>query len=213
MTQYAEDDLLPLSALQHLLFCERQCALIHIEQVWTENFFTAQGRVMHERVDQGGRESRKDVRLEFGVPMRSLRLGLTGKADMVELHKQEDGSWRPYPVEYKRGRPKKEDWDRVQLCAQALCLEEMLDCSISTGALFYGKNRRRQIVNFDYVLRKETERAAFRLHELVRSGITPPAAYNKKCESCSLLHLCMPKAARSGKKVGKYISRMLMLAE
>lgn len=209
MTPYAEDDLLPLSALQHLLFCERQCALIHIEQVWTENLYTAQGRVMHERVDQGGRESRGYVRLEFGVPLRSLRLGLAGKADLVEFHKQEDGFWRPYPVEYKRGRPKKEDWDRVQLCGQALCLEEMLDCSIANGALFYGKNRRRQVVDFDDRLRRETEKNAERLHELVRSGLTPPARYEKKCESCSLLNLCMPKVAGAGKDVKRYLSWIL----
>ncbi|MCL7489407.1 MAG: CRISPR-associated protein Cas4 [Desulfobulbaceae bacterium] len=206
---YVEEDLLPLSALQHLLFCERQCALIHIEQVWTENLFTAQGRVMHERVDQGGRESRKNIRLEFGVPLRSLRLGLSGKADMVEFHKQEDGSWLPYPVEYKRGKPKKDDWDRVQLCAQALCLEEMLGCTIASGALFYGRNRRRQAVNFDDRLRRETEKTAERLHELVRSGRTPPARYEKKCDSCSLKNLCMPKTAGAGKNVGKYLSRML----
>jgi len=123
---YEEDDLLPLSALQHILFCERQCALIHIEQIWVENMFTAQGRVMHERVDRTGHESRRDVRLEFGVPLRSLRLGIIGKADMVEFHRQIDGDWQPFPVEYKRGKPKKENWDKVQLCAQALCLEEMM---------------------------------------------------------------------------------------
>ena len=206
---YSEEDLLPLSALQHLLFCERQCALIHIEQVWTENLFTAQGRVMHDRVDQGGRESRPDIRLEFGVPLRSLRLGLTGKADMVEFHKQENGLWLPYPVEYKRGRPKKEGWDRVQLCAQAICLEEMLDCSIPAGALFYGKNRRRQKIDLDTALRRQTEDAAARLHTLIRFGITPSALYGEKCESCSLKNFCMPKSAGSGKNVGGYLARML----
>lgn len=206
---YSEDDLLPLSALQHLLFCERQCALIHIEQVWAENLFTAQGRVMHERVDQVGRESRRDVRLEFGVPLRSLRLGLSGKADMVEFHKQEDGSWLPYPVEYKRGRPKKEDWDRVQLCAQAICLEEMLEVVVSEGALFYGKNRRRQVVGFDRELRRQTEDTANRLHALIRSGRTPSARFEKKCESCSLKNTCMPKSAGSGKNVGRYLAGML----
>lgn len=114
---YSEDDLLPLSALQHILFCERQCALIHVEQLWVENLYTAQGRVMHDRVDQTGRESRKDVRLEFGVPIRSLQHGLSGKADMIEFHRRSDNVWLPFPVENKRGRPKKENWDKVQLCA------------------------------------------------------------------------------------------------
>ncbi|MFA7382273.1 MAG: CRISPR-associated protein Cas4 [Desulfurivibrionaceae bacterium] len=206
---FSEDDLLPLSALQHLLFCARQCALIHIEQVWSENLFTAQGRIMHERVDSGVAQSRNDVRSESAVPLRSLRLGLSGKADVVEYHRGDAGSWRPYPVEYKRGRAKAANWDRVQLCAQAVCLEEMLHCSVPEGALFYGKNRRRQVVHFDDGLRRETKEAAEQLHALIRSGITPPARYEKKCESCSLINLCMPKVAGAGKNVGRYLSRML----
>lgn len=206
---YTEDDLIPLSALQHLFFCERQCALIHVEQVWSENLFTAEGRIMHERVDSGGRESRGKVKLAFGLALRSFRLGLSGKADVVEFHRQEDGDWIPFPVEHKRGRPKKADWDKVQLCAQAMCLEEMLDCSISSGALFYGKTRRRQEVVFDAGLRREVEETAARLHELVLSGKTPPAGYEKKCDSCSLLNICMPKVAGAGKNVGRYLARML----
>ncbi|VAW34145.1 CRISPR-associated RecB family exonuclease Cas4 [hydrothermal vent metagenome] len=153
---YDEDDLLPLSALQHILFCERQCALIHIEQLWVENMFTAQGRIMHERVDRSGGESRGDIRIEFALPLRSLRLGLIGKADAVEFHRQSEGNpaWLPFPVEHKRGRPKKDNCDKVQLCAQALCLEETLSLTIPQGALFYGKNRRRQLVEFDEVLRR-----------------------------------------------------------
>ncbi|NIA31523.1 MAG: CRISPR-associated protein Cas4, partial [Actinobacteria bacterium] len=129
MNTYSEDDLLPLSGLQHLQFCERQCALIHLEQIWEENLFTAYGRIMHERVDQYGKESRKDVRIEFAIPLRSLRLGLIGKADVVEFHRQPVGKpkWLPFPVEHKRGSPKKNNCDKVQLCAQALCLEEALD--------------------------------------------------------------------------------------
>jgi len=206
---YAEDDLLPLSALQHLLFCERQCALIHIEQVWTENLFTAEGRIMHERVDSGAAQCRNDVRTERAVPLRSLRLGLSGKADVVEYHRDDADNWRPYPVEYKRGRPKAGNCDRVQLCAQALCLEEMLECPVPEGALFYGKNRRRQVVRFDEALRQQTEEAARRLHELIRSGRTPSAHFVKKCESCSLMNLCMPKVAGAGKSVGRYLARML----
>ena len=141
---YSEDDLLPISALQHLTFCRRQCALIHIEQLWVDNIFTAQGNVLHERVHDEKRESRRDVRLEHGMPLRSLRLGLVGKGDVVEFHRDVSGkSWRPFPVEYKRGRNKEEECDRVQLCAQALCLEEMLGVGAASGAIYYGKDRRR----------------------------------------------------------------------
>lgn len=206
---YTEDDLLPLSALQHLLFCERQCALIHIEQVWTENLFTAEGRIMHERVDSGEHLSRNGVRVETALALRSLRLGLSGKADVVEFHWDDQGGWRPYPVEYKRGKPKSANWDQVQLCAQALCLEEMLHARVREGALFYGKPRRRQVVCFDDTLRGETEEAAARLHQLVRSGVTPPAHYEKKCNRCSLVQLCLPKVAAKGKSVGRYLARML----
>lgn len=205
---YTEDELLPLSALQHLLFCERQCALIHIEQLWVENLYTAQGRIMHERVDNTGRESRRDVRLEYGVPLRSLRLGLIGKADMVEFHKQDNGDWLTFPVEYKRGKAKKDNCDKVQLCAQAICLEEMLAVIIPAGALFYGKNRRRQVVLFDDDLRNETAETAKRLHSLIISGITPPAIYAKKCDACSLLDLCVPKVTTGKKSVGKYLMSM-----
>jgi CRISPR-associated exonuclease Cas4 len=206
--QYNEDDLLMLSALQHILFCERQCALIHIEQIWVENLYTAQGRIMHERVDRIGRESRRDVRLEYGVPLRSLKLGIIGKADMVEFHRQEDGSWRPFPVEYKRGKAKKENWDKVQLCAQAICLEEMQAVNVPEGALFYGKNRRRQAVVFDDDLRYKTAETATWLHALIGSGITPLADYAKKCDTCSLYEVCMPKVSTGKQSVANYLRRM-----
>lgn len=193
---YSEDDLVPLSALQHCVYCRRQCALIHIEQVWTENLFTAEGRIMHNKVDTADRESRGNVRIEYGVPMRSLRLGLIGKADVVEFHKMADGAWAPFPVEYKRGKPKMDDCDKVQLCAQAICLEEMLNVEIPKGALFYGRTRRREEVVFDDRLRLETEDAAKTVHELIESGITPRAEYSKKCKKCSLCDICMPKVNR-----------------
>jgi len=191
---YLEDDLLPISALQHLLFCERQCALIHIEQVWDENRFTAEGRLMHERVHEEGGESRGGVRIERGVALRSLGLGLAGKADIVEFHRLDAGPWRPYPVEHKRGKPKPDDCDRVQLCAQALCLEEMLGVVVPAGAIFYGRPRRRLDVAFDAELRKTTGFAALRLHEMVARGLTPPPRDDKRCRSCSLLERCMPRA-------------------
>ncbi len=123
------DDLIQLSSLQHFVFCPRQCALIHIEQLWDENLFTAEGRIMHERVDQSNRESRGNIRIDYGVPIRSLRLGIVGKADVVEFHRHGE-KWMPLPVEYKRGKPKIDNCDRVQICAQAICLEEMLDVEI-----------------------------------------------------------------------------------
>lgn len=203
---FNEDDLIPLSALQHLIFCERQCALIHIEQVWTENLFTAEGRIMHDRVHESGRESRGIVKIERGLPLRSLRLGLIGKADVVEFHREENGKWRPFPVEYKRGKPKADDCDKVQLCAQALCLEEMLDIPVPWGALYYGKTHHRLNVEFDDILRKETEGAAKHAHDLIQKGITPEAVYDKKCKTCSLTIQCLPKTAGRKKSVEKYLS-------
>jgi CRISPR-associated exonuclease Cas4 len=202
---YSEDDLIQLSALQHLVFCERQCALIHIEQLWSENVLTAEGKIMHEKVDTANRESRGKIRIEYGVPMRSLRLGLIGKADVVEFHKNED-KWIPFPVEYKRGKPKLDDCDKVQLCAQAICLEEMMDVEILEGALFYGQTRHRDDVKFDSTLRKETEEAAMRLRELIASGITPPPVYAAKCKKCSLVELCLPKVS---KKASNYLMKMV----
>jgi len=214
---FTEDELIPLSALQHLLFCERQCALIHIEQAWAENRFTAEGRIMHERVDEAGRESRGRVRTVNGLPLRSLRLGLSGKADAVEFHREGEDDfgdasasvWRPFPVEYKRGKPKQNDCDLAQLCAQALCLEEMLEVAVPEGALYYGKPRRRLAVVFDDALREKTREAARRLHELISSGRTPQARYEKKCESCSMLSVCMPKVTGARRSVQGYMAKAL----
>lgn len=208
---YSEDNLLMLSALQHLLFCERQCAFIHIEQQWQENVFTAQGRILHDRVDLAGQESRKNVRIQYGMPLRSLRLGLVGKADVVEFHRDEGEKkiWRPYPVEFKRGTKKKDNWDAVQLCAQALCLEEMLEVAVPQGALFYGKNRRRQLVPFNEILRSQTKKAAKRLHDLISAGTTPKPVYTKKCESCSFYSFCLPKTFAKNKQVEQYLNQVL----
>ena len=209
---YTEDDLLPLSGLQHLLFCERQCALIHVEQAWAENLLTAEGRILHEKVHAADRESRGDVRIVYGMPLRSLRLGLIAKADVVEFHRKpesfEKGSAKrlPFPVEYKRGKPKKDNSDKVQLCGQALCLEEMLDVEIPEGAIFYGKTRRRQDVVFDAELRQETEDTAKRFHELVGSSRTPKPVYGKKCDSCSMYNLCLPKTVGKARSIKKYLT-------
>lgn len=206
---YNIDDLIQLSALQHFAFCPRQCALIHNEQVWSESMLTAEGRLMHERVHDERRESRRDVRIEYGVPLRSLKLGLIGKADVVEFHRMEDGSWMPYPVEYKRGKPKRDDSDKVQLCAQALCLEEMLGVHIDEGALFYGRTRHRLDVVFDDALRSSTEDIAAKTHELLAAGRTPPPAYAKRCDRCSLIEICLPRTMQKKRTVKGYISRML----
>ncbi len=209
MTDDPIDDLVMISALQHYAFCPRQCALIHIEQTWTESGRTAEGRILHERVHDESRESRGDVRIDYGVSLRSLRLGLIGKADVVEFHRQPDGSWLPFPVEYKRGKPKADDCDKVQLCAQAICLEEMLSVAIPTGALFYGLTRHRLDVVFDEALRGETEETAHRARDLIVSGRMPPPVYEKRCESCSLMADCLPKTIQKRRSVKNYLTRIL----
>jgi CRISPR-associated exonuclease Cas4 len=206
---YAESDYIMLSALQHYLFCPRQCALIHLEQCWAENRFTAEGRVLHERADSKEVRQEGRVRTVRTLPIRSARLGLSGQADVVEFH--EDG--RVLPVEYKRGRPKKNRCDEVQLCAQALCLEEMLHIDIDEGALFYGQKRRRQPVAFDAALRRLTEATVTRVHELLDAGKTPRADYSKKCDQCSLRAICLPKTCTAGRSVRKYLAGMLRGAD
>lgn len=209
---YKEDELLPLSGLQHLAFCARQCALIHVEQAWSENRFTAEGRVMHEHVHEQGHESRGEVRIERGVRLRSLRLGIIGQADVVEFHKRGE-KWQPFPVEYKRGKPKANRCDDIQLCAQAMCLEEMLEVSIPAGALFYGRTRRRSEVEFDDELRAMVEEQADAFHKLVTDGHIPPAVNDKRCKSCSLAELCMPKITAGGLSVQNYLRAALLKAE
>jgi len=171
---YSEDDLLPISALQHLLFCPRQCALIHIEGLWQENYLTAQGRSLHEKTHLADVENRPGVRVVRSLRLCNHELGLVGQADVIEFHESGKGIeltgmkglWQPFPVEYKRGRAKPDNCDRVQLCAQALCLEEMLQTHVPKGALFYGKPRRREQVEFTDELRVQTEQAAAELHSL-----------------------------------------------
>lgn len=223
---YTEDDLRPISALQHLLFCERQCALIHLEQVWADNLFTAEGNQLHKKAHDGKPETRDGVRITRGLPLRNFQLGLVGQADVVLWQPPADQfregvslaklvraatpeqrrQWVITPVEYKRGKPKKNDCDRVQLCAQAFCLEEMLDVTIPTGDLFYGEKRRRLAVAFGETLRETTRLAARRLHELLSAGVTPVAAKEKKCDTCSLLPICLP-AATTRASAKRYFDR------
>lgn len=173
---------------------------------------------MHERVDSSRSESRGNVRFSFSLHLRSLRLGLVGQADVVEFHREAktgatstSGSWlwRPFPVEHKRGRPKKAAWDKVQLCAQAICLEEMLTVEVPKGALFYGKTRRRVDVVFDENLRAETERTARRLHKLIAGGRTPPPVYTPACDHCSFLETCLPNKLERPKSVRRYLKEVI----
>ncbi len=194
-------DLLPISALQHLQFCERQCALIHLEGLWAENRRTVEGRLLHERVHEAGAVVRGVVRHERGLQLCSHRLGLFGISDMVEFALGRP----PRPIEYKRGRPKAHDADKVQLCAQALCLEEMLSCDVPVGELFYGAIRRRVEVPFSTDLRSRTELAARRLHDLITAGRTPVARREPKCDQCSLLWACMPGALRPRATARRYL--------
>lgn len=149
------------------------------------------------------------MRIEYGIPLRSLRLGLIGKADVVEFRRLDEGKWQSFPVEYKRGKPKPDHCDLVQLCAQAVCLEEMLSVSVPSGAIFYDRTRHRLDVSFDDGLREETKDASKRAHELIASRITPPPIYEKRCESCSLIKECLPKAMGKSSSVKKYLKRMI----
>lgn len=219
---YNEDDLLPVSALQHLLFCKRRCALIYIEGLWDENVPTTEGGILHEKVHEAETESRGDVRIARGLRLRSLRIGLTGMSDVVEFHRLTqdaqtkgtnlegvDGLWQPFIVEYKRGRLRHEEGYEIQLCAQALCLEEMLHVHIDSGALFYGKTCRRLDIAFGQDLRSRTESAATRLHELIKAGVTPRAIREPKCEHCSLIDLCLPSAMLHPRTARGYLSRAI----
>jgi CRISPR-associated exonuclease Cas4 len=206
---YTDDDLIMISALAHYFYCPRRCALIHIEQFWHENIFTAEGRIMHEHVHEEGNESRGSVRIARGVPLRSLKLGLIGKADVLEFHRADKNTWQLFPVEYKRGKPKVDHCDMIQICAQAMCLEEMLSVSILSGAIFYGRTRRRLDVSFDDNLRKETEDVAKQARQLIASGITPPPVYEKRCKSCSLVGECLPRAVGKKSSVKRYLMRMI----
>ena len=222
----ADEDLVMLSALQHWLFCKRQCALIHVEGTWEENRLTADGRVLHERVDERKSETRRTLRQATTVRLVSQRLGIVGIADMVEFHLVDSendatgvkvaaqlpglsGFWRPFPVEYKRGKPKTHRADEVQLCAQAMCLEEMLGVSIPAGALFYGEPRHRTDVVFDAELRRLTEGAAKGVHELLASGETPPPTFGKCCSSCSLVEDCRPRLFASHLSAKAWLERQM----
>jgi CRISPR-associated exonuclease Cas4 len=204
------DTLIPLSALQHYLFCPRQCALIHVEQAWAENVYTAEGRVLHEATSDIGTQKRRGVRVVTAMPLVSKRLGVSGIADLVEMHKSDDGRWLPFPVEYKRGKPKSHRADEVQLCAQAIALEEMFEVTLTEGALFYGETRRRVTVPLDADLRALTDEIAAKTRALLDGKATPSAVYEKrKCNACSLVELCQPKRLSRSVSASEWLAQQI----
>lgn len=212
--EYSEEDLLPISALQHMVYCDRQAALIHIDQVWNDNAFTVEGTHLHRIVDEGKTDLRDGRRALRGISLRSSKLGLIGKSDVIELHPDDSGVLLPgqgdsrfslVPVEYKRGRPKAHRADEVQLCAQAICLEEMLGAEIAFGALFYGAERRRTDVPFDKGLRDLTAEIAKSFREMMESRRVPVRERDARCERCSLEPVCMPPKPRQCKSAMAFL--------
>jgi CRISPR-associated exonuclease Cas4 len=222
MTTYPEPDLLLLSGIQHFAFCERQWALIHIERQWAESQRTVEGKNLHERVhDPALVDVAEDSVAARSLPIVSWRLGLYGVSDLVEFRRvggadggialpKREGRWLPKPVEYKRGKPKSDDRDEVQLCAQAICLEEMLGAGIAGGSLYYGQTRHRHDVAFDQRLRGRVEELCTRMHGMFEAGYTPPAQKGKHCSLCSLADVCLPDLARHKQSVKSYVERCLL---
>lgn len=205
---YKEEDYLMLSGIQHYAFCPRQWALIHIEDQWEENYLTAGGRIMHNRAHDGDRvEKRGDLIIARGLKVRSTELGISGECDVVEFYKSDtgiplngyDGLWLPYPVEYKRGKIKLDDCDVLQLCAQAVCLEEMLCTKIEKGALFYGEPRRRQVVDFTTGIREKLTETVTAMHSMFKRRYVPKAVKGAFCRSCSMKDLCLPSLGKTDK--------------
>lgn len=214
---YAQEDFLQLSGLQHFRFCRRQWALIHVENQWAENFRTVDGAIMHQNAhDSEFRESRGDRIITRGVSIFSPTLGVSGQCDVLEYHrgdcgipiKDRDGLWQPYPVEYKRGSPREDTGDALQLCGQAMCLEEMLCCDIPEGALYYGEIRRRIPVTFTQELRQEVRDLLMQMHDLYRRGYTPKVKPTKSCNACSLKELCLPKLMKA-RSVSDYLQNAM----
>ena len=205
---------LALSALQHFAYCPRQCALIHIEQVWADNFFTAQGNALHERVDQGAPEQRKSVRFERSVSVESEVHGLHGKLDLLEIETNPETQEKHYfPVEYKRGKPKIEDWDRIQLCAQALCIEEMRQTTVTTGAIWYWQERKREQIAIDASLRASTIEMIEAVRLMFASQATPPPTTLKaRCKACSLADVCQPSIFMRDRS-SKYVEQMFVVMD
>ena len=203
---YTEDDFIMISALQHYVYCPRQCGLIHVDDVWSENLFTTRGNILHEKVDTDTYEMRGTKRTVRGLRIHSFYFGITGRCDVVEFRNSDDGE-EVMPVEFKSGEPKDDISDKVQLCAQVFCLEEMLSTKIKKGAFFYGKIRRRDIVEIDDGLRSQTESIITSVREIISSKKVPTAEYTSKCRNCSLLDICQPKAMNN-RKLNNYIKEL-----
>ena len=206
MMEYNEEDFLLLSGIQHFSFCKRQWALIHIEQQWQENLRTIEGEILHEKTHNNSvKEKRGDLIVSRGMAIFSRTLGITGTCDVVELHKSSDGvnifgrdgTYKPVPVEYKRGKPKDDESDVLQLCAQAMCLEEMLLCTIPEAFLFYGETKRRLKILLDDALRERVKTVFKEMHELYDRRYTPKVKISKSCKACSLTELCMPRLCKN----------------
>jgi len=213
---YKEDDYLSLSGIQHFEFCRRQWALIHIEQQWEENLRTVEGHLLHTRAhDSLKTETRNDIIITRGMPVFSAELGIYGVCDVVEFHRSDngallygrDGKYLPYPTEYKRGRPKSNDIDILQLTAQAMCLEEMLCCEVKSGFLFYGETRHRYEVNFTNELKDKVRKRFNEMHQYYHRRYTPKVKISKQCKGCSLQHICLPMLGK--KSVNDYINSMI----
>lgn len=221
ITMYSEEELLALSGIQHMAFCPRQWALIHIECQWAENVRTIEGKLMHEKADNPFiQESRGNVIVTRSIPLASYEIGLYGIADVVEFKKSNspakgitikdlDGVWIPHPVEYKRGKPKPDERDIVQLCAQAICLEEMYKIKIESGSLYYGETRHHEQIGFDDNIRGHVKKLSEKMHHLFAEGITPSANYTKRCKQCSMMELCMPKLAKRKISAKQYLQKVL----
>ena len=211
---FTEDDFILISALQHYIYCPRQCGLIHVDDVWNENLFTVRGQILHDKVDTDTYETRGDVKTVRGLRIHSFNYGIVGRCDVVEfkrINKEGDSGFHRndseevLPVEFKSGEPKEDISDKVQLCAQVLCLEEMLSTQISKGMFFYGKIRRRNPIEIDDELRNQTEQVIASVREVVSSKTVPTAEYSAKCRNCSLIDICQPKALNK-RKLKNYIS-------
>lgn len=217
MASYKEDEYLLLSGLQHFAFCRRQWALIHVEDQWAENFRTTDGELMHANAHNAGfSESRGDTLIRRSVRVHSASMGVSGECDVLEFHRAKngvalagrEGLWQPYPIEYKRGKPGTTEGDALQLCGQALCLEEMLCCEIPCGALYYGEIRRREQVDFTPELRARVKELIAQMHDCCRRGYTPKVRPHKGCSACSLQELCLPKMLRA-KPVSQYLEEAM----
>lgn len=214
---YQEEDYLMISGLEHFVFCRRQWALIHIEQQWAENSRTVDGAILHEKAHNPDlREKRGKLIITRGTKVFSAEMGISGECDVLEFRKSDEGIslhgyeglWQPYPVEYKRGTPTTGQGNELQLCAQAMCLEEMLCCEIKEGALFYGEIRRRETIQFTEELRQQVKKCLKEMHDYYKKGYTPKVKTGKACNACSLKEICVPKLTKA-KSVKTYLQKKM----